>query len=297
MTVKQMVKCAITQTTLGDYAHEIIHQNYQKIVKQEKPVLKDKDPEPLHQMRVEMRRLRTILWVFDAAIALPINIANVAKVSKSLGKTRDFDVLYERLVNHYYPGLSAIDQDLLRPTLVQIQHLRRKSFRQLQRTLEGDHYQQIKQSLKHWLEEPAYTTTGRLLVWQILPDLLLPLICRLFMHPGWTVSELTPETSPTLHDLRKCIKGVRYQAEFFKDFYGEQYLRAIAEFRDIQELLGQLQDAEVLEQVLAAYPKPQGLSAQISAEKSAFWQKWQPIKSRYLSMEFRQEMRSLLIPS
>ena len=47
--------------TLGHYAYRIIQKNFKKIVKYEKAVSDDTDPEPLHQMRVGMRRLRSAL--------------------------------------------------------------------------------------------------------------------------------------------------------------------------------------------------------------------------------------------
>ncbi len=56
---------------LEAYAHQVIAEQYRRIVKQEKKVLADKDPEALHQMRVGTRRLRTALQVFGGAIELP----------------------------------------------------------------------------------------------------------------------------------------------------------------------------------------------------------------------------------
>ncbi|MBD1848449.1 CHAD domain-containing protein [Leptolyngbya sp. FACHB-711] len=56
---------------LEAYAHQVIAEQYRRIVKQEKKVLADKNPEALHQMRVGTRRLRTALQVFDGAIELP----------------------------------------------------------------------------------------------------------------------------------------------------------------------------------------------------------------------------------
>ncbi|HAA26776.1 MAG TPA: metal-binding protein, partial [Cyanobacteria bacterium UBA8553] len=40
--------------TLGEYGHQIIHQNVQRFIEQEKDVLNDQDPEALHRMRVGM---------------------------------------------------------------------------------------------------------------------------------------------------------------------------------------------------------------------------------------------------
>jgi CHAD domain-containing protein len=307
---------------LGDYAHQIIHQNFQKVIDQEKSVVKDKDTEPLHQMRVGMRRLRTAIQVFDNAIALTkeVNNSSIGKIARSLGETRDLDVLQQELINHYQPLLSKAEESKFDTVIKHLHQKRSQSFRKLQKTLNGDRYQTLKQEIQDWLVQPTYTTMGSLSVLEILPDLILPLICRLFLHSGWLVgttiqsakvdllsiedaSELNQQLRKfgnNLHDLRKQIKGVRYQTEFFADFYEDTYAQRIEEFKTMQEMLGKLQDHVILRDFLESALK-QDLAkalptiAQIMQQESMeFWQSWQPLQEQYLSPEFRKSLRSLL---
>ena len=94
--------------TLGKYGYQTIRQNFQKLVEPERDIFKDKDPEPLHQMRVGMRRLRTAIQVFRTAITLPKTVSNslIGKIAKRLGETRDLDVLQQELTTHYQPLLT-----------------------------------------------------------------------------------------------------------------------------------------------------------------------------------------------
>ncbi|TYQ25244.1 CHAD domain-containing protein [Pseudanabaena sp. UWO310] len=104
-----------------------------------------------------------------------------------------------------------------------------------------------------------------------------------------------------LHDLRKLIKEIRYQAEFFSGFYENSFLERIEEFKNIQEILGQIHDCEVLHQFLESVLKADlakvlpTVNQIIQQEQTAFWQSWQPIQQRYLSLDFRQSLRSLLM--
>lgn len=307
---------------LGDYAHQIIHQNFQKVVDQEKSVCKDKDIEPLHQMRVGMRRLRTAIQVFDNAIALPkaVNNSSIGKIARSLGETRDLDVLQQTLIDRYQPLLSKAEESKFEQILKHLLQKRAQSFRELQKTINGDRYQTFKQELQDWLVQPTYKVIASLPVLEILPDLLLPLICRLFLRSGWLVGTTMQSAKVTLisieepaelnqqlrkfgndlHDLRKQIKGVRYQTEFFADFYEDTYAQRIEEFKTMQEMLGQLQDHVVLRDFLESALK-QDLAkvlptiAQIMRQESmVFWQSWQPLQEQYLSPELRQSLRSLL---
>ncbi len=311
--------------TVGECACRIIRSKFQKIVDQEKAVLKDKKPEPLHQMRVEMRRLSTAVQVFGLSIVLP-NAANhhsIGKIAQRLGKTRDLDVLQQELITRYQPLLQKKEQSKFDKALKHLGQKRDKQFLHLQKTLDGDRYDQLKQAIQSWLEQPSYTPMGDLAVLQSLPDLLLPLTCQLFLHPGWlvgasiyggkatllpienaeAVNQQCSQFGDVLHGLRKQTKQVRYQAEFFSDFYEVSYLQRIEEFKTIQDILGQIQDHLVLRQFLestlnAALAEVLPTVAQVMQQNQiALWQNWQPIQQRHLSLEFRQGLRSLVINS
>lgn len=308
--------------SFGDYAHQVIRQNFHRVIDQQKSVLRDQEIEPLHQMRIGMRRLRTAIQVFSPAIALPkaVNNSSIGKIARSLGETRDLDVLQQALIDRYQPLLSKAEESKFDKVIKHLHQKREQSFRKLQKTLNGDRYQTLKQEIQDWLVQPTYTTMGSLSVLEILPDLILPLICRLFLHSGWLVgttiqsakvtlisiedaSELNQQLRKfgnNLHDLRKQIKGVRYQTEFFADFYEDTYAQRIEEFKTMQEMLGQLQDNVVLRDFLESSLKQDLVKvlptiAQImQQESSAFWQSWQPLQEQYLSPKFRQSLRSLL---
>ncbi|MEE3718490.1 CHAD domain-containing protein [Tumidithrix elongata RA019] len=307
---------------LGEYAHQIICQNFQRFVEREESVLKDRDPEPLHQMRVGMRQLRTAVRVFGAAIVLPKGVSNssIGAIAKSLGETRDLDVLQLELTNRYQLLLPNPEQSKFNKVLKHLHQNRDQSFLNLKKTLNSDRYQKLKRSIQAWIEKPTYTPVGNLSILEILPDLLLPLICELFLHPGWlvgtrnqagkvasipieNVEELNRQLSQfgdLLHSLRKQIKGVRYQAEFFAAFYEPSYMQRIAEFKAIQEILGQFQDRVVLRQFLESALNANlekvlpTIEREIQQDDLAFWQNWQPLQQSYLSLEFRESLRSLL---
>lgn len=305
---------------LGQYSHQIIQQNLQRFVEQEKAVLKDHDSEPLHQMRVGMRRLRTAVRVFEPAIVLPktVSYSSIGKVMSSLGETRDLDVLKQILKKQYQPLLQQSEQSKFNKVLKKLHKKRAQSSVQLKEMLKSDRYIHLKKSIESWISEPVYTPIGSLLVIQVLPDLLLPLVCQIFLHPGWLVGTTMRDGNVTLienpavlnqqcsqfgdllHDLRKKMKGVRYQAEFFSGFYAADYLQTIEEFKTIQDVLGELQDRVVLRQFLestlnADLEKVLPTVNQIlEQEQLAFWQSWQPLQERYLALDFRQSIRSLL---
>ena len=64
---------------------------------------------------------------------------------------------------------------------------RRHAFEQIQAILNSKRYLQLKQGLQEWLEQPRYQEIGAISIYEVLPDLLLPQVSKLLVHPGWLV--------------------------------------------------------------------------------------------------------------
>ncbi|MCP9914615.1 CHAD domain-containing protein, partial [Cyanobium sp. BA20m-14] len=83
----------------GAYALDLLQKQVGKLVQLQAPVAAGEGTEPLHQMRVAMRRLSTTLVQFEPALQVPaaLNNQRLAKWVRRLGMARDLDVLRERL--------------------------------------------------------------------------------------------------------------------------------------------------------------------------------------------------------
>lgn len=308
---------------LGDYAHDAIEKHFKKSVKYKSAVLQDTDPEPLHQMRVGMRRLRTAIQVFEGAVVLPkaAGERQIQQMARVLGRVRDLDVLGDKLTAHYLPHLQGGERQQLETVLQRLEQQRQQRFRKLPKLLKGSRYDNFKQALKTWLDQPVYGAIAPLPITPVLPDLLLPLVSHLLLHPGWLVGthigagkvkiltrlsaeathDLLVQQGTLLHDLRKVIKAMRYQSEFFVDFYGPAYQQRVEDFQAIQEILGQLQDCAVLAEFMAIHLSPNWpqllptLAQRLHQEEFAAWQQWQIQQTQYLDWQFRSDLRHLVM--
>lgn len=306
-------------TTLEQYAQKAIQKHFKKTIKHQAAVLNDRDPEEIHQMRVGLRRLRTAVKVFETAIALPpeISDAKIGKLARSLGKVRDLDVL-QAWFQTYQQGSDPSVSEALQPILNQLQKQRQRRFARLKKALKGAPYQTFVEGFQGWLKQPQYEAIAVFPVVDVLPDILLPLISELLLHPGWLVAtrktkqgqfkpiakirgdrleQILEEEAEPLHELRKQIKQIRYQTEFFADFYSADYQERLHELRQAQELLGQLQDGVVLSDFLADHLGKTwtkilpDLAAKLQQEHHQIWRSWQPIQAQYLDPDFRHQLR------
>lgn len=319
----QTTEARATQpATLETFAYSALKKHFKKFVKYEAEVLQDKDPEALHQMRVGMRRLRTTLQVFGFVVQLPKAASDrtVREISHILGAVRDLDVLEAELKAQQQADLPKSEQAHLETLLKKMHKRRKQDFDALKRTLKGKKYQDLKAAFEAWVEKPRYAPLASMPISQVLPDLLLPLVSEILLHPAWLVSttfengkatvhsvhpeaigEFLSQNSVVLHDLRKQMKRVRYQTELFVDFYDGDYAAQVEEFKLIQEVLGQIQDSAVLQEYLANELETSlpdvcpTLAKQLDQKVAQAWEQWQTLQKRYLQPEFRTALRSQLL--
>ena len=293
--------------TLADYAHQVIAEQYQQVVKQRKKVLEDTDPDHLHQMRVGTRRLRTVLQVFESVVELPkaAGVDRLRRLAKVLGKVRDFDVQIASLIDYYQPRLSDVEQSKLQKAIDTLQHQRAKAFSKLETALTESRYDALTKAYEDWLAQPQYTSIAMLPVEVALPDLLTPLLSRLLLHRGWLVSEqavseqVVLAQSTWLHDLRKLCKQVRYEAEFFMPFYDQPFQNWIKEIKNLQSQLGEFQDVQVLRAILVDelknLEKLPNLRQEIAQRQSEALTGWETLRQNYLDSAFRYHLYQMLI--
>lgn len=307
--------------TLGEWAYLAIKKHFHKILKHEDDVLKDKEPEALHQMRVGMRRLRSAVTGFAVAVDLPkvAREKQIAKIARSLGKLRDLDVLLDTLENLYKPHLPSKEALMLEKALAKLTKQRREAFADVEAILKHERYKLFKHAFKDWLEKPIYEEIAFLPIQDVLPDLLLPEVSRLFLHPGWLVGLelkgaenghkgderppelLTASAGEILHSLRKQVKRVRYQMNLFSPLYGSNYDNYLQDMKQLQTVLGELQDNRVLAEMLADILQEPlervlpTLAEQLAQTCARAWANWQSLQQRYINPETRLAWRSELL--
>ncbi len=291
--------------SIGEYTHAVIAQQYGHMIDQEAGVLADQDPEYLHQMRVGSRRLRTALRVFGPVVKLPkrARVKQIRAIAQALGQLRDLDVQIASIEADYSQRVQGkVEKRVLQQALKKLKEKRVLVFAEVRTILVSPSYRQIKQAYEKWLRSPRFNPIGDLPLLLVLPDLLNPLIASLLLHPGWLVGDRETSTTSrqTLHNLRKLCKYVRYQAEFFSQFYGQPFHAWIQELKTWQDNLGTVQDIYVFRDLLVNQTdRPEVLPAELhqatETNRHRALQGWEDLRQRYLSRDFRQALYTLIL--
>jgi CHAD domain-containing protein len=302
--------------TLADYIYSAIQQQYIGIVTAEAQVLADESVSAIHQLRVNLRRLRSQIQAFSTILEIPATIGDnqIGKIARVLGKVRDLDVLKDNLKN-YRTDLPESERSQLEQVTSAISKRRRKEILKVRSMFDAKDYQYFKLGINNWLNQPRYTPTAQLNCQEVLPDLLLSVICRFLLDAGWwldgdlaggdtpesAVSQLLLVHGDGLHDLRKQAKAVRYLMELFPDRYPPQYQDYLNEFKQVHQIFGNIQDNIVLDKFTRKVLGKQAATKlpkfydRIASENWLNWQNWQPIRDRYRQPNTKQELKLLLI--
>ncbi|MFM7267986.1 MAG: CHAD domain-containing protein [Cyanobium sp.] len=290
----------------GAYARELIQHQIRRLGKLQPDVLADHDPEPLHQLRVSLRQLRTVLIQFGPALVLPESVSDrrIASLARRTGLCRDLDVLKLRLKHDLLPRLPDEEQHALGAALRRLEKDRGQAFASVTEALRDARYLKLLERLHKWQKRPRFTALGErpLLAW--LADWQAPFTATLFLHPGWFEQDPAAES---LHDLRKRIKAARYALENLEPWCDRGLKAWIQDLRQSQDHLGELHDLQVLSRTFAESDRLRrssltALQNELEHQQQEQWLQWRAQAERLLADTARhaiqRELRALsLLPS
>ncbi|MEH2589445.1 triphosphatase [Bradyrhizobium sp. AZCC 1721] len=206
------------------------------------------DPEGVHQMRVALRRLRTICALFRRDIPSPsfqaIN-SEARWLMQQFGPARDWDVFAETTVARLVAAAPDIDLGALHEA---VDRQRKSSYYALQTVLADLRCSRFLLSLGHLVERRGWRNemdSEALAVLSLpmpmLADKILARLHRRALKRGAHFRQLNVEAQ---HDLRIDLKKLRYAAEFFLPLYAtrapaKRYVRRLAR---LQTSLGRARD-------------------------------------------------------
>ena len=219
-------------------------------------------PEPVHQMRVAVRRLRSALSVFrrpaqadDAARPwLDELAAQLKTLAAQLGAARDWDVF---LAETGEAVRAAFPQDRRVAGLLAAAARRRAvAYADLTAAFAGRAWQSLEMDLallpttRPWHDDPTQAQAERLAA--PVEGFAARALDRHLKHvlaPGQGVAHLPAEQ---LHDIRKQAKRLRYAIEFFAPLFPEKPVRKyLSRLEHLQEVLGAVNDTAVAAGLMA----------------------------------------------
>lgn len=225
-------------------------------------VIADIDCEELHELRVAVRRSRSILTLLRSERAEP-ELARAqaffARLGKVTGPTRDLDVhiLDWRAHRRRADARTAAD---LEPLGRYLKAERDRAHAALVAVLRSPRFRADAKRWRRALEagDEAWSATEREL--RPVGELAGHRILKLYRRAVAEGSVITPDSPDNaLHTLRKTMKKLRYVFEIVRGTYPSKPARAVLDtLKELQQELGEVQDAAVQAEALRRFGHSMG---------------------------------------
>jgi CHAD domain-containing protein len=204
--------------------------------------LAETDTEFLHDLRVAVRRARSVLkmagGVYDQATLSKYG-AELKWIGDATSLARDLDV---NLLD-FGSGLDATDTAAVQPFRALLERRNRRAHSALNRVLRSERFATL---LAGWQADLAHPRAGGELATTPIGPVAHTLLDRSWSRVGKRGRAITVDSpAEHLHDLRKRCKELRYLLEFFGGLYDKAIYKAfVDELKRLQDNLGAFQDAE-----------------------------------------------------
>ena len=226
------------------------------------------EAEPVHQMRVAVRRLRSAMGLFSRAVHCPeldACKAGLKSLARALGAARDWDVFVAGTARTV--GANFTEDRAVRQLLDAAERRRQEAYQELKRSLASPAFRRLGIALAvlaasrpweavlqqglHGQDDAAALRQAERLAGTLedLATRALERRLRPLREPGADIDGLPAEA---LHGLRLHGKRLRYACEFFAPLFpGRGARRFIRRLAVLQERLGHLNDGAVAAGLMA----------------------------------------------
>ncbi len=243
--------------TTRQASREILQDLTDILLDNELGIIRDVDTEFLHDFRVAVRRMRTLLSECKNALDRD-HIQKYRKTFSDIqtrtGTLRDMDVylLEKELIAVKLP---ANLQEHLQPFFEYLQEKRHKEWRKFVTYLKGKSYLNFITSWRRFLEEELAETPPSLASQEQVKKFANRHIRKRYKNiRTWGLEIRKNSPDEKYHALRKECKKLRYLLEFFKHLYPEKKIRQyINHLKKIQDKLGLFNDRSVQQNYLKEY--------------------------------------------
>lgn len=227
----------MADSATAQIASERVNRLLASLSSQTRKALRSRDAEAIHDLRVAIRRFAQPLAIFEPWFAskhVPEIIRQLKALRSAAGRVRDCDIALELVAKTDAGSVEKLNNTLL---------VRRKA---AQRGLIS--------ALRRWTEQKRAAKWRKELAEIEAPEKLqnytwdeqarneLPRIAKTLFHSSTSAKHL--------HKLRIRAKKLRYALELFQHAYGDAGVAHIEQLRDVQTLLGDINDLRTARSLL-----------------------------------------------
>ena len=236
--------------SMEEAGRKVFVYHFNDLLKQDSGTRLGEDIEALHNMRVATRRMRAAVRIFENGFtpsALKFLKIGLKETAQFLGSVRDLDVFIEK-VTVYQQELTIDKQTGLTPLLNHCYRQRNLARTKMLSYLDSKKYKKFKEKTARFVKKNntknvaiSFDKPTPFQIRHVAPLLLYNRYETLCAYEPF----LNNASVEQLHQLRIDFKHFRYALENFQEILGDESLLILSEIKQIQDCLGNLNDARV----------------------------------------------------
>jgi len=244
--LKQPPSLLLPELNALEAARRLIHRQFKIITINVDGALRATDSEPLHQIRVAVRRLRAVLRAFEKPLASTSATQidrSLQRLNRVLGPARDLDVWLTLLTSDTIQNQLPANRRLTALVRHQLEN-RKLQQPTVRRYLSGSSYNALRLKIGRLArtELPRLQMTGAGATLTKLARRNFGRSLRRAIH----LADLRHSESPEeLHELRQALRRARYQGEFFAAVFGPPFPDLTKRIHAVEQTLAGIHDADV----------------------------------------------------
>jgi CHAD domain-containing protein len=243
---------------LAEAGRKILRHQFAAMLEHERGTRIGDDIEELHDMRVAVRRMRVCFEIFEGIFtkkAIRRHRQGLREAGRALGRVRDMDVFMEK-AERYLESLDGGESEALAPLMRHWEEQRESARQKMLAYLRSHKYLEFLEDFNTFVHSKGRGVKQR----EGLSeggDQVQHAAPRMIYTRFGTVRAYEPlldEASiEQLHQLRIEFKRLRYTVEYFREVLGSQSETVIKTIKEVQDHLGDLNDADVACTILSEF--------------------------------------------
>jgi CHAD domain-containing protein len=289
----------VRSRAVASVAGQLLAAQLRLIRKHESAALTSRGTEPLHQLRVAIRRFRAVLRFFRKPLAKTSAASldrALGRLNRDLGLARDVDVWVDFLLSEDVQRKAA-DSSHWKSYLQHQLDLKRRHQAEARRILRGGRYAQLRQHMEQFLQVEL-PRVGNGAPAGELTHFIARRVRKAFQRSLKAVGRRLRLSPERMHEARVRIRRARYWAEFFEPMMGPVSRKLARRLKRTADELGWVRDLDVqLQKFCRAQPgAPRRLVDQLKRDRRSHLQASKKAVRRLRKPRFKQRVLKTLSP-
>jgi CHAD domain-containing protein len=255
--LEAQVQPVVPEDTIAEAGRKVLLGELVDMLKHEAGSRTGENVEDVHDMRVAIRRMRSLLRLLEPyykSKTIRGYSRDLRRIGWALGDVRDLDVLLDDL-KQYQSKLDAEGQAALQEMIDFLDRRRAAAREELNDVLDSKFYRRFVKDFSKFLtkaEQKAKQANGEVVPYQVRHVLPMLIHDRLAAVRAYETA-IPTDDAKTMHQLRIEFKRLRYAISLFDGLLGSSINDFIEEIKRIQDELGRLNDIHTARSRLDAW--------------------------------------------